>query len=74
MPNVLAPTLLIVGARDETVLRLNRQALADLKCKKELAIVPGATHLFEEPGTLEEAARLARDWFVDCLSGAAVGA
>jgi dienelactone hydrolase len=74
LPNVLAPTLLIVGARDETVLRLNRQALADLKCKKELAIVPGATHLFEEPGTLEEAARLARDWFVDCLSGAAVGA
>jgi dienelactone hydrolase len=74
LANVMAPTLLIVGAYDETVLRLNRQALAALKCRKELAIVPGATHLFEEPGTLEQAAQLARDWFVDCLFGAAVQA
>ena len=65
---VQAPTLLIVGGRDEVVLTLNRQALAALKCPvKRLAIVAGATHLFEEPGTLEEAARLAADWFVHYL-------
>ncbi|MGI4718079.1 MAG: dienelactone hydrolase family protein [Janthinobacterium lividum] len=61
---VIAPTLLIVGGDDEAVLDLNRQALAALRCEKELAIVPGATHLFEEPGKLEEVAELARDWFV----------
>ena len=62
---VVAPTLLIVGAEDATVLRLNRTALASLGSReKELAVVPGATHLFEEPGTLERAADLAGTWFV----------
>jgi putative phosphoribosyl transferase len=59
---VRTPTLLIVGSRDETVLQLNRQALAQLRCaRKRLVVIPGATHLFEEPGTLEEAARTATD-------------
>src|SRR5258708_28636655 len=58
LPRVQAPTLLIVGGRDEVVIELNRQAYAQLNCEKELAIVPGATHLFEEPGALEEVARL----------------
>lgn len=62
-PRVRADTLLIVGELDRDVLELNREAYAALRCEKELAIVPGATHLFEEPGTLEEAARLASDWF-----------
>jgi putative phosphoribosyl transferase len=62
---VRAPTLLIVGSADEVVLALNRQARAALvNCPTELAVVAGATHLFEEPGTLAEAAALARDWFV----------
>lgn len=61
---VRAPTLLIVGGLDPVVIDLNRQALARLDCVKELVIVPGATHLFEEPGTLERVARLARDWLV----------
>jgi putative phosphoribosyl transferase len=62
---VRAPTLLIVGGADDVVLRLNQQARAQLGgCSTELAVVPGATHLFEEPGTLAEAASLARDWFV----------
>ena len=65
--NVTAPTLLIVGELDTQVLQLNRQALARLTAEKELAIVPGATHLFEEPGTLERAAELARDWFLHHL-------
>lgn len=65
--DVRAPTLLIVGESDESVLELNRQAYAQLRCEKELAIVPGATHLFEEPGTLEEVARLAREWFLEHL-------
>jgi dienelactone hydrolase len=60
---VRTPTLLIVGGRDEAVIELNRQALALLRCEKQLRIVPGATHLFEEPGTLEEVARLAGEWF-----------
>jgi putative phosphoribosyl transferase len=59
---VQAPTLLVVGGRDEVVIELNREALARLQCEKELRIVPGATHLFEEPGALEEVARLAADW------------
>jgi putative phosphoribosyl transferase len=63
LPSVEAPTLLIVGGDDEPVLSWNRDALAQLSCPKELAVVPGATHLFEEPGTLEQVARLARDWF-----------
>lgn len=60
---VKAPTLLIVGGDDEAVIELNRQALDKLSCEKRLEIVPGATHLFEEPGTLEQVASLAADWF-----------
>jgi len=63
LPKVKAPTLLIVGGEDTDVIELNEEAYERLTCKKELRIVPGATHLFEEPGTLEEVARLARDWF-----------
>jgi len=65
---VTAPTLLIVGGRDDVVLDLNRRAQAELRCKNQLAVVPGATHLFEEPGTLDAAAALARDWFVSHLA------
>jgi len=61
--HVRAPTLLIVGENDGQVIELNRAALAQLLCEKQLMIVPGATHLFEEPGALDEVARLARDWF-----------
>ena len=60
---VTAPTLLIVGGDDAGVLELNRQARAALRCPSDLVVVPGAAHLFEEPGTLDAAARLARDWF-----------
>ena len=63
IPAVAAPTLLIVGGRDDVVIALNQMALDQLRCEKHLQIVPGATHLFEEPGTLEQAATLARDWF-----------
>jgi putative phosphoribosyl transferase len=66
---VRAPTLLIVGGLDDVVLDLNRQAQAELRCKNSLAVVPGATHLFEEPGTLPAAAELARDWFAVHLRG-----
>ncbi|HEY7699676.1 MAG TPA: dienelactone hydrolase family protein, partial [Vicinamibacteria bacterium] len=66
---VRSPTLLIVGERDITVLGLNRKAYAQLQVEKELAVVPGATHLFEEPGTLEEVTRLAAEWFVRHLGG-----
>jgi len=69
LPRVLAPTLLIVGGRDEPVIGLNRMALERLGAsEKQLVIVPGATHLFEEPGTLEEVARLAADWLTRHLS------
>jgi len=70
LAGVRAPTLLIVGGRDHAVLDLNRAALAELRCEKRLAIVPGATHLFEEPGALEEVMVLAGDWFADHLAGA----
>jgi len=61
---VRAPTLLIVGGDDEPVISMNREALAKLNCPdKKLIIIPGATHLFEEPGTLEEVARVAAEWF-----------
>lgn len=63
LPRVRAPTLLIVGGDDRLVLTLNQQAYAQLACGKQLCIVPGATHLFEEPGALEAVARLATDWF-----------
>ncbi len=64
---VRAPTLLIVGGNDDAVLELNRSAQRQLRCENRLSVVPGATHLFEEPGTLETAADLARDWFLDHL-------
>lgn len=67
LTRVQSPTLLIVGGRDTVVLQLNREALASLKGKKELVIVPGATHLFEEPGALEEVARFATEWFKQYL-------
>lgn len=63
LPKVTAPTLLIVGGNDAPVIYLNQTAMNELRCPKELKIVPGATHLFEEPGTLEQVAALARDWF-----------
>ena len=70
LPYVQAPTLLIVGGNDTGVIELNRDALDQLGADtKQLVIVPGATHLFEEPGTLEEVARLAADWFARHLGG-----
>ncbi|TCO43565.1 hypothetical protein EV646_112141 [Kribbella antiqua] len=63
LAGVTAPTLLIVGERDTEVLALNRQAMRRLTCVNRLEVVPGATHLFEEPGALEQVAVLARDWF-----------
>lgn len=63
LPRVQAPTLLIVGGNDDVVIELNKDAYDRLETIKELQIVPGATHLFEEPGTLEEVARLAIRWF-----------
>lgn len=65
---VRAPTLLIVGGRDTVVIELNKQAMRQMVAPVELVIVPGATHLFEEPGTLEQVAQLARDWFVRHLA------
>ena len=73
LPLVQAPTLLIVGGRDEVVIELNRQAFNQLRCEKRLEVLPGATHLFEEPGTLQEVARLARDWFVRFLLPTEIG-
>jgi pimeloyl-ACP methyl ester carboxylesterase len=67
LARVQAPTLLIVGARDEIVIELNEEALQQLRCDKELHLIPGATHLFEEPGALEEVAQLANDWFARYL-------
>jgi len=69
LPRVRAPTLLIVGGHDFPVLELNRQALRELRVEAELSIVPGATHLFEEPGALEEVARLSAQWFTRHLGG-----
>ncbi|ACL72772.1 conserved hypothetical protein [Thioalkalivibrio sulfidiphilus HL-EbGr7] len=68
LPLVQAPTLFIVGGLDGPVIDLNRGAAGRLHCEHHLEIVPGATHLFEEPGTLEQAAGHARDWFVKYLS------
>ena len=67
LPSVKAPTLLIVGGNDPVVIDLNRRAMERMTAPLRLEIVPRATHLFEEPGTLEEVARLARDWFVEHL-------
>src|SRR5437762_624875 len=63
LPKVKAPTLLIVGGEDHVVIDLNEQARAQMKCECKIDIVPGATHLFEEPGALEKVAKLASDWF-----------
>lgn len=71
--DVRAPTLLVVGGRDPVVRDLNEQAAARLRCEHRLVVVPGATHLFEEPGTLAAAAQAARDWFVDHLTRTAQG-
>jgi dienelactone hydrolase len=68
LSRVQAPTLLIVGGEDRAVIEMNRDAYAQLTCKKKLEIVPGATHLFEEPGALEAVARLAGDWLVEHLA------
>lgn len=67
LPSVAAPTLLIVGGHDEPVIEMNQTAFDLLTCEKELIIVPGATHLFEEPGTLEQVAEHAKRWFVQYL-------
>ncbi len=64
LPLVKAPTLLIVGGLDEIVIEINQNAMKEMRCVKQLDIIPGATHLFEEPGTLDEVARLAKDWFI----------
>ena len=63
-----APTLLIVGGADDVVIDMNQDAMAQMRCQVELKIVPGATHLFEEPGALEAVASLASDWFTQHLS------
>ena len=67
LKRVKAPTLLIVGGNDFQVIDMNRQALAALQAEKKMAIVPGASHLFEEPGALEEVASLAAEWFIRYL-------
>jgi len=68
LPHVRAPTLLIVGGNDVPVIGMNQEAMEQLRVEKKLEIVPGATHLFEEPGALEEVSRLATDWFVEHLN------
>jgi dienelactone hydrolase len=73
LPRVRAPTLLIVGGRDEVVIELNEQAMARMRTEVRLVILPGATHLFEESGALEAVAVLARDWFLLHLAPARAG-
>ena len=67
LPAVQAPTLLIVGGDDDVVIELNAQAYQNLHCPREMVVIPGATHLFPEPGALEEVGRLAKDWFLRFL-------
>jgi putative phosphoribosyl transferase len=67
LPKVQGPTLLIVGSNDDIVIELNEMARVQMRCEVKLEIIPGATHLFEEPGALEHVAKLASDWFVDHL-------
>lgn len=67
LPKVDAPTLLIVGGEDETVLAMNKKALAQMHCLKKLQVVPGATHLFEEPGALEQVVTVAAEWFIQYM-------
>jgi len=71
LPKVQAPTLLIVGGNDDIVIELNEMAHDQMRCEVKLEIIPGATHLFEEPGALEQVAKLASDWFVSHLGGKA---
>jgi putative phosphoribosyl transferase len=73
LPKVQAATLLIVGGNDDVVIELNEQARDRMQCEVKLEIVPGATHLFEEPGTLEKVAQLASDWFVKHIGEAGAG-
>ena len=68
LPQVKAPTLLIVGGNDVPVIAMNREAYEQMTAERRMEIVPGASHLFEEPGTLEKVAQLARDWFAKYLS------
>src|SRR5882672_5195 len=70
LPKVQTPTLLIVGGNDDIVIELNEQARDRMQCEVKLEIIPGATHLFEEPGTLEKVAQLASDWFVKHIGSA----
>ncbi len=72
LPKVHAPTLLIVGGNDDIVIELNEMARDQMRCEVKLEIIPGATHLFEEPGALEQVAKLASDWFVDHLGAGSV--
>lgn len=72
LSNVQAPTLLIVGGEDVPVIAMNKQALQQLRVTSQLEIIPGATHLFEEAGTLEKAATLAKNWFIEHLTEARV--
>ena len=67
LPRVVAPTLLLVGGLDTVVIELNRQAMEQMSAEKKLIIIPGATHLFEEPDKLEEVAKLSTDWFLRYL-------
>ena len=67
LPKVAAPTLLLVGGLDVEVIELNKEAMAKMKTEKKLVIIPGATHLFEEPGTLEEVAKISTEWFLRYL-------
>lgn len=71
LPDVKAPTLFIIGGEDHVVIGPNEQARAQMRCETKIEIVPGATHLFEEPGALEQVAQLAGDWFVNHIGGKA---
>jgi putative phosphoribosyl transferase len=73
LPKVQAPTLLIVGSNDDIVIELNEQARDRMRCEVKLEIIPGATHLFEEPGALEKVAQLASDWFVNHIGWGSAG-
>ena len=68
LPKMQAPTLFIVGGQDDIVIELNEQARNQMGCKVKLEIIPGATHLFEEPGALEQVAKLASDWFINHIA------
>lgn len=67
LQRVAAPTLLVVGSRDEEVIRLNRAAMAEMRASTQLVLVDGASHLFEEPGALDKVSSLAREWFLEHL-------